>query len=186
MPQTALLVIDLQRGAFDGERCPPIERGNELLAHASALIEAARAAPIPVIYVQHCGLAGDALEEGSPHGEFHEAIAPLPADKIVKKHRSNAFDDTELTGTLENLGVECLIFCGLQSEHCVFNTAEAALANGYSVVVAADGHGTWPSSEETADAIAVRINEQLRGKGASAQLTADLVRSLDPTDQSLR
>lgn len=44
MSTTALLVIDIQRGAFDGVRCPPINGSTELVANALLLIAAARGA----------------------------------------------------------------------------------------------------------------------------------------------
>jgi nicotinamidase-related amidase len=43
MKNTALLVIDIQRGAFDGERCSPIDRPQTLVENARGLVSAARA-----------------------------------------------------------------------------------------------------------------------------------------------
>ena len=42
MTDTALLVIDIQRAAFDGVRCPPMESPDELLRSAGVLIDGAR------------------------------------------------------------------------------------------------------------------------------------------------
>jgi hypothetical protein len=37
MNSTVLIVIDIQRGAFDGERCTPIDRPQALVDHAVSL-----------------------------------------------------------------------------------------------------------------------------------------------------
>jgi nicotinamidase-related amidase len=65
MTTTALLVIDIQRGAFDGARCAPIDRAEDLLLHANSLVEAARASHTLIVFVQHCAKVNEALEEGT-------------------------------------------------------------------------------------------------------------------------
>jgi nicotinamidase-related amidase len=177
MPRTALLVIDVQRGAFDGVRCEPITDAQRLVDHSVALIHAAREAAVPIVFIQHCAEPGDAFEEGSPHGELHEALQPLSGDKVLKKHASSAFQGTDLAGLLDGLGAERLVVCGLQSEFCVFNTSRSALDKGFALTVAEDGHTTWPSKTETANAISARINEDLQKRGAELRSTADIARS---------
>ncbi len=68
---TALLVIDIQRGAFDGVRCPPIGRAEDLVRRASTLIQSARNGGVPVVFIQHCEGPGEPFEQDSPHGELH-------------------------------------------------------------------------------------------------------------------
>lgn len=177
MPRTALLVIDVQRGAFDGARCEPIADAQRLVDHCVALVGAAREAAVPIVFIQHCDEAGQAFEEGSPHWELHESLQPLAGDKRVKKHESSAFDGTDLAGLLDGLRAEQLVVCGLQSEFCVFNTSRSALEKGFVLVVAEDGHSTWPSKAETANAISARINQDLQHRGAELRSTADIARS---------
>jgi nicotinamidase-related amidase len=85
------------------------------------------------------------FEEGSIHWELHESLTPRPSDKVLKKYASSAFEGTELARMLAGLEAKKLVLCGLQSEFCVYNTAKSALALGYEVVIAEDGHSTWPS-----------------------------------------
>ncbi len=61
---TALLVIDLQVGNF--EDAAPVYGGSDLLAKISRLIARARAAGVPVVYVQHCGPEGAIDQPGTP------------------------------------------------------------------------------------------------------------------------
>jgi nicotinamidase-related amidase len=176
MADTALLVIDLQRGAFDGVRCPPIDGADALLGNARALIDAARAGAMPVVFVQHLeSAAGEPFEENTEHIELHEALGALPADACVRKRASSAFEGTDMVTILKRLGARELVLCGLQSEFCVSNTARSALAAGYGVVVATDAHGTWASGGESAAEISGRVNHELQAAGARLQATAELV-----------
>ena len=178
MKAAALLVIDLQRGAFDGVRCPPIASADDLVSHATSLVEAARRNNTPIIFVQHCAGANKALEEGTSHGEFHEKVLPQAADRIVKKYASSAFENTNLQPMLQGLGITELVVCGLQSEICVFNTSVSALELGYVVHIAQDGHGTWPTQEKSAATITCEVNAKLLRQGAVLESTAALVMRL--------
>ena len=158
MSTTALLVIDIQRGAFDGVRCPPIDRPTELVNNALSLIAAARDAGSTVVFVQHCDEPGQPIEEGTPHWELHEQLVPRPGDPVVKKYASSSFENTDLSDTLQQLKVKDLILCGLQSEFCVYNTGNAALDLGYTVRLAQDGHSTWPSEGRSSESISENVN----------------------------
>ena len=48
----ALLVIDTQLVAFDGEITPPVQNGSQLLDKVEALIATCRAANLQIIYLQ--------------------------------------------------------------------------------------------------------------------------------------
>jgi nicotinamidase-related amidase len=178
MTHTALLVIDIQRGAFDGARCPPIDRAEALVASALSLIDAARDSGTPIIFIQHCDEPGQAFEENTPHWDIHEALTPRSGDTVVRKRESSAFEGTELGSTLERLGARQLVLCGLQSEFCVRNTANGALARGFEVLLARDGHSTWPSNGEPSTAISERVNGEMEAAGATLRSTADLARAL--------
>jgi hypothetical protein len=64
--RVALLVIDLQTAVFEDPAVPPVFDAATLLVNARALVDAARSGGVPVVYVQHCGRAGDEFEEGRP------------------------------------------------------------------------------------------------------------------------
>jgi len=177
MTPTALLVIDLQRGAFDGVRCPPVDAADSLINNAARLVRAARAGGTPIVFIQHTE-DGQVFELGTPHWELHEALAPQADDLFVAKRESSAFDGTRLAAMLDELQAKELVLCGLQSEFCVSNTAKSALANGFDVVIAQDAHGTWPSDGRTASAIAEQANIDLSGQGAQLRSTEQLERAL--------
>lgn len=182
MTHTALLVIDIQRGAFDGVRCPPMDAPERLVRHAGILVEAARQGGHPVVFVRHCDEPGAPFEDGTPHGELHESLVPEPGELVLRKKESSSFEGTDLRGLLEARQVTELVLCGLQSEFCVSNTARSALELGYRVQVASDGHGTWPSEGRSAEEIRAEVNRRLVEAGAHLATTVELAQTLsDPS-----
>jgi nicotinamidase-related amidase len=181
-PGTALLVIDIQRGAFDGLRCPPIADGEGLVRAARSLIDAARRAEAPVVFIQHSEEEpGDPFEDGTPHWQLHAELAPRDGDLVMKKRASSSFEATLLDDHLRGRNIGRLVLCGLQSEFCVTNTACAAMQLGYAVQVAADGHATWPSEGRQAAAIRDDVNASLAKSGAHVVPVERLVRELVPS-----
>ncbi len=178
MSTTALLVIDIQRGAFDGSRCPSIDRPIELLTNALLLVAAARDAELPVVFVQHCDEAGAPFEEGTPHWDLHGEFVPRASEPVIKKYASSAFEKTHLDETLKQMAIKEVILCGLQSEFCVRNTANAAIDLGYTVRLAEDAHSTWPFAGTASEIISENVNKELAARGAIMTSTADLAAML--------
>ncbi len=178
MENTALVVIDVQIGAFDGKAMPAVHAGDDVLHRVSRLIVAARAAKVPVIFVQHCAHEGQLLIQGSPAWELHPKIQPSPNEPIVFKRQSSAFDGTGLHRMLQELNLDTIISCGIQSEHCVSNTSIAALDLGMNVIVAGDAHSTLSTDDDKAETIIDRQNKVLAEHGAAVQETAEILKHL--------
>lgn len=174
MESTALLVIDAQVGAFDGLLIPAIDEGDLLLMRTQELIDAARCSGVLVVFVQHCESDG-MLVSGTDAWEIHPSIAPRNDEPVVRKQRSSAFDETDLASILAGEGIHSIVICGLQSEHCVFNTTIGALERGLTVYLAGDAHSTWATQTESATAIAQRQNQALADRGAIVKASGDLV-----------
>lgn len=177
--RTAVLIIDVQRGAFDGERCPVITGSEPLLANIARLIDAARSSNLEAVFIQHSAPKGAVLEEGSSRWQFHPDIRPLEGEAIVTKRESSAFNGTPLHDVLQALDIGSLILCGLQSEHCVAHTARSGLGLGYTVTLARDAHSTWPDGGWTAEQLVARENERLARQGTVLKSTEDLIRELE-------
>lgn len=178
MQTTALLVIDIQRAAFDGQRCPPIDSPQRLIRSACTLIEAAREGSRPVFFVQHCDEPDQPFEEGTDHWQLHEQLMPAPSESVLKKYESSSFEGTDLDTQLKARSITEVVLCGLQSEFCVSNTARSAIELGYAVRIAQDGHSTWPSDGRTAAEIEDEVNAQLAQAGAVLATTEDLALAL--------
>ena len=176
--RAALLVIDLQTAVFDDPAMPPVFDAATLLENAQALVDAARAGGVPVIYVQHCGRAGDEFEEGRRGWQIYEPLAPRPGEPIVRKRQSDAFEGTQLHEVLESLSVESLVVTGAQSEHCVAATCRRAAQLAYEVILASDGHSTWPTETRTAAEIIAEQNTALGAGLVTLRSSSRLVTEL--------
>lgn len=157
----ALLVIDMQVGNFEGSA--PVYGGSDLLAKISSLITRARAAGVPVVYVQHRGPAGAIDQPGTPRWEIHPAIAPVKGDVVVQKRHPDAFQATSLQRELEARGIERLIITGIQTQYCIDTTCRRAYSLGYDVTLIKDAHSTWDTDHLTAPQIIAHHNEVLGG-----------------------
>jgi len=176
--RVALLVIDLQTAVFDVSGGPPVYDAATLLENARALVDAARSGGVPVVYVQHCGRAGDEFEEGRPGWYIYEPIAPRPGEPVVRKHKSDAFEGTPLQEVLESLSVRSLVITGAQSEDCVAATCRRAAQLSYEVTLASDGHSTWASTTQTAPEIIAEQNTTLGAGLVDLQTSSRLVAKL--------
>ncbi len=158
---TALLVIDVQVCNF--EDSPPVYGGGDLLLRIGDLIARARAAGVPVIYVQHCGPEGAIDQPGTTGWEIHPAVAPITGDVVVQKRHPDAFQDTNLLRELESRGIKRLVITGIQTEYCVDTACRRAYSLGYEVTLVKDAHGTWDRDHLTAPQIIAHHNDVLGG-----------------------
>src|SRR4051812_28763925 len=96
MGDTALLVIDVQVGLVD----EPGHNVGQLLANIRQLLDRARASQTPVIYIQHCGPAGDLLAPDTASWQIHPDIVPAAGETVIRKQHPDSFQDTGLSDEL--------------------------------------------------------------------------------------
>ena len=89
--QTALVIIDVQVGMFTSAILSPVHEADEILARIGSLISKARAAQLPLIYIQHSGGKGHPLEAGTDGWRIHPAIAPTQSDVVINKLTPDSF-----------------------------------------------------------------------------------------------
>lgn len=161
---TALLVIDVQN-----DFCRDAPR-QAMIPRIRRLLDVARSASTLVIYVQNTVLPGGASDspsdlarrrklgintdvtiEGSDGWRIVDALQPQPGDPIIRKHRLSALTGTTLDTILRSHGIRTIVCTGTATHGCVINTAYAAIALNYYVVVAEDCVATWkPDLHEAA------------------------------------
>jgi nicotinamidase-related amidase len=161
MGKTALLIIDVQHGVFlrkhyDGKA---VYQEEAFLENLKTLSEKARASGVPVIYIQHLYENFPPMAKGSPYWLTHPAIAPGEGDIVIEKSHADAFWDTPLLETLQNLRIDTLVLTGMQTEFCVDTTLRRALSLGFTNIIVSDGHSTLDSDTLTADKIIAHHNE---------------------------
>ena len=74
---------------------------------------------------------------GSWGAEFY-AVSPRPDQRIVVKHRYDAFSGTDLDLILRAHEIETLLLTGVATNVCVETTARTAFCLGYRVVMVGD------------------------------------------------
>ncbi|WP_232463451.1 isochorismatase family protein [Tumebacillus avium] len=154
MGNMALVVIDAQTAlvekVFEPER---------VLKNIAGLLERARAAGVPVVFVQD----DDVSEPGSDGWQVHPAIAPLETERRVRKKATDAFYGTDLHAFLTANGVKTLVVCGCKTDYCVDTATRRATTLGYQVIVAKDAHSTTDNGVFTAEQIIAHHNRNLHG-----------------------
>jgi nicotinamidase-related amidase len=158
---TALVIIDVQLGMFD--EAEPVYQGHALLETLGALLRQARAAGVPVIYVQHDGSENHPLRPDRPGWPIHPAIAPAKDEAVVRKLHPDAFQGTTLQAALEARGIKHLVVAGIKTEYCVDTTCRRAYSLGYDVTLVQDGHSTWDTENLKAPQIIAHHNQTLGG-----------------------
>jgi nicotinamidase-related amidase len=156
---TAVIVIDVQVAMFDEAWLP--HAPERTLATIAGLIERARGEEVPVIYVRHVDGSYPAMQPGHPGFEVHPAVAPRPGETTLDKRACDAFYGTVLADVLAGLGARRLVVTGLQTDLCIDTFCRAALHRDFDVVLAADGHTTWPGEGITAEQIIAHHNAAL-------------------------
>jgi nicotinamidase-related amidase len=133
-PNTALLVVDVQRGVVEGAH----ER-DAVVANVGSLVEKARREQVPVVWVQH---SDEQLARGSDDWRIVPELSPDDAEPLVEKNYGDAFEDTTLETVLSGLGVGRLVVVGAQTDACIRSTLHGALVRGYDATLVSDAHTT--------------------------------------------
>lgn len=137
--KTALIVIDVQNDYFPGGRYP-LWNTAAVLDSTERAIHGANAAGVPVILIQHVAAgASPFFSEGSEGVAIHPRIrAAAPQAPVVVKTQADSFIGTTLEATLQGLGIEELLVCGMMTQNCVTHTAISTSADKYKVSVLSD------------------------------------------------
>jgi nicotinamidase-related amidase len=133
-PNTALLVVDVQNAVVQGAH----DR-DTVVANIAALVQKARLERVPVIWIQH---NDEELVRGTDAWQIVPELDPRDEEPLVEKRYRDAFEDTELEGTLARLAVGKLIVAGAQTDMCVRSTLHGAFVRGYDVTLVGDAHTT--------------------------------------------
>lgn len=136
---SALLIIDVQKGLFDGEA---YEEDAAVLNSIQHLLAKARQQRVPVVYIQHDGGPGHPLEPNAPGWPIYPSIAPQDNEIVIRKRASDAFYETTLHETLQSHNIQHVIVTGAMTEYCVDTTCRRAASLNYDVTLVSDGHLT--------------------------------------------
>jgi len=160
----ALLAVELQndmvhesnigKRGLGGRLAPEVARRG-VLDHAAGVLDAARGARVPVLYVnvevkpgfprppapiyKRLSSAPQALVEGSWGAELHARVAAQPGDFVLS--RTVSFDGsygTELYPLLRSLGRSVLLMLGIATNFAVEGIVRGSVNRGFEVVLVED------------------------------------------------
>ena len=140
---TALIVIDLQKGLVNGSFIHPI---GEIIDRTRALVDVFRAKNLPVVLVNVAGRAPGRTEQG-PRGSISlsedgtdllQQLDRQPSDIVVTKRSWGAFATTDLESQLKARGVTQVVVTGVATSGGVEATARQAYEQGLNVTLALD------------------------------------------------
>ena len=159
--ETAILVVDMQNayasaGGYLDLAGFGVDGAARVIAQSAKVLDAARAAGLPIIYFQN-GWDPDYVEAGGPgspnwhksnalrtmrarpelHGkllarggwdyELVEGLAPKPGDIRLHKTRYSGFFNSQLDSVLRARGIRNIVFVGIATNVCV----ESTLRDGF-------------------------------------------------------
>jgi nicotinamidase-related amidase len=137
--RTALIVIDMQMGVV-----AEAHRRDEVIANIRALVDRAREADTPVVWVQH---ADEHIERGSDAWEYVPELIRKESEALVHKGSNDAFESTDLERVLADAGVGSLVIAGAETDACIRATIHSGFTRGYDVTLVGDAHTTEDLSE---------------------------------------
>ncbi len=193
-PETALLVIDAQRGVnfhdHWGGSC-----GHRNNPHAedriAEMLAAWRAAGRPVYFTLH-----DSREAASPlkialdSGKPLPGLEPLPGEGVIVKDVNSGFVGTELELNLRRARISRLVVAGYFTNMCVETTVRAAGNMGFDTYLAHDacaaGNRTGPDGREfDAEQVHAMSVANMHGEFATAITSAEAIGLLSGANAAL-
>lgn len=166
---TALMIIDMQNSFLhaDGSMAAigmPHEALTPAVAGCRTLVDAARAADVPVVFTRYVYMADyrdggllpnelvpamrevDALVAGSWDAEIVTELTPQAGDVVIDKSRPSSFYGTQLEPVLTTLGIQHLVVAGVTTNICVESTVRDAGQRDYRTHVVADACAEFEQS----------------------------------------
>jgi nicotinamidase-related amidase len=138
----ALLVIDVQNEYFTGKM--PVSYPAGSFPNILAAMDAAQAAGVPVVVIQHAAPQPDSavFRKGSEGWQLHPEVARRPHAVLVEKNLPGSFTGTDLEQLLREHGIDTVVICGYMTQMCCDTTARQALHLGFRVEFLSDATGT--------------------------------------------
>jgi nicotinamidase-related amidase len=142
-PNTALIVIDLQKGIVKGDFIHPI---GEIVDRTRALLHVFRAKRLPVVLVNVAGRAPGRTEQGPRSNvslsegwtDLLPELDQQTSDILVTKRSWGAFATTDLERQLKTRGVTQVVVTGVATSGGVEATARQAYEQGFNVTLVID------------------------------------------------
>jgi nicotinamidase-related amidase len=153
----AILVVDVQVGLFCTD--PPPWESNEVIQRINSVTSRARAARVPVIFIQHDGPAeGDWLVPHTKGWQLHADLNRGPDEVAIRKRTGDAFYQTSLEQMLRARDTQSVMIMGYATDFCIDSTIRNAVSKEFEIYVVADAHTTNDTPHLSASLIRRHFN----------------------------
>ena len=132
-----IILVDMQVGLLSG---PPKHDLAGVVRRINALTAMVRKQSGKVIWVRHCGKAGDGFERHTKGWSFLPELTRDPDDLVVEKTLNDPFVRTSLPEILFRISPDRILIAGWATDSCVDATVRSAISYDYHVVVVSDAH----------------------------------------------
>ena len=140
--RVALLVIDIQEATTGSTSLNEgyVHQSESLIGHVNKLVADAEEKGWMVIWIRSevsnplINILNSSMAKGSLGAELDERLDTSFGRVLVKK-TNDSFKNTPLDEILEKQGIGQLVLAGLDAEHCVHSTVQAAANRGYKLRV---------------------------------------------------
>jgi len=160
---TALLIIDLQKGEYNPELIKEKPQDNYMwdriknvvLPNGKKIIEKCRRNKIEVIYTVIESYTQDGRDRGidykisgtfcpknSKGAEVIDEIKPLENEIIIPKTSSSVFNSTNIEYVLRNLSIQYLMIFGIVTDQCVETAVRDGCDKGFLITLIEDACST--------------------------------------------
>jgi nicotinamidase-related amidase len=147
MPDTALLVIDIQNDYFPGGTME-LEGADAAGAKAAEAIKSFREKNLPVVHVRHLSVRPGStfFLPGTKGAEIHSVVTPKSGETVIEKNFPNSFRNTDLKAKLDQLQIKNLVVAGMMTHMCVDASVRHAADLGYKITLLGDACATRAQS----------------------------------------
>src|SRR5687767_15018108 len=147
MPDTALVVIDIQNDYFPGGAME-LEGADAAGKNAADAVKRFREQKLPIFHVRHLSVRPGAtfFLPGTKGAEIHASVQPAAGETVIEKNFPNSFRNTALEKHLKDSGVKNLVVAGMMTHMCVDASVRHAADLGYKVTLLGDACATRAQS----------------------------------------
>ncbi|MBB3049755.1 nicotinamidase-related amidase [Prauserella isguenensis] len=185
-PRRALVVIDVQQVYVDGPLEVQYPPHADSLSRIAGAIDAADAAGVPVVAVQHTmGEDAPLFNPTRPDFQLHPEVARRRSDgwKHVVKQNSSIYSGTDVADWLRGQGVDTVTLVGYMTNNCVLASAVEAEYLGFDTEVLADATGAINLANDAgvadAETVHTTLMTLLNSNWAAVASTSDWIRALE-------
>ena len=175
--KAALLLIDLQKGNYNDEKCAAEPQNtdlwdriaNTIIPNGKRLLAACRDSGVEVIFtVVECltldgrdrsldyKISGIFHPKGSWGAEIVEELKPLDNEIVIPKTSSSLFNSTNFDYVLHNLGIQYIMTIGIITDQCVETAIRDGCDRGYLMTLVDDACAAHNKERHEASLVALK------------------------------